>query len=589
MLNGCNPISILLTVVIVLGQASAQESVEQQVRDFEEKYSLELVLSDYSFRPDQDGISGEDSSKTAQYLPLLFAEFGLYPPDFVRETGVTQIVLCKHLAYQKQRRAAIPGLRTGILYFDVERGAGHPMYQRSVIHHEYFHLIDYRDDGKLYVDKQWASLNPGDFQYGNGGAQVQDDLSQGLTFDQPGFMNRYSTQGVEEDKAEIFAYLITESALMAKRVVKDPVVAAKVKMMKQLMASFSQSIDQEFWTRATRIERGGSRRSLDDFLQSKGVTVAKMSRQAELLMESVNSGIGKSFLAAARDLPEIEPFELYYAFPPNTKPRPIGGIEGISRQQWESLDEEDQTKYTRLEILESNYYFTNYGSPILFVRALDLVGEAGLNQLSGRKVVDFGFGSIGQLRMMAAGCGADVTGIDVDLSLKGIYARPSDQGVVPSINPKAADGSLSLHFGRFPANRAVAEKIGSGIDLFIAKNTLKRGYIHPAQAVDANRAIDLGVDDEEFVRAVYERLNPGGFFMIYNFHPQRTPAGENYIPWSDGRSPFSKAVFEMAGFKIIQMDCDDTAMAHQIARKLGLDKSIDLESGFRATYTLLKK
>ena len=63
----------------------------------------------------------------------------------IKKTGVIKIVFCKELAYRKQRRAAIPGLATGILYYDVERGAEHPMYHRSVIHHEYFHLIDYRD------------------------------------------------------------------------------------------------------------------------------------------------------------------------------------------------------------------------------------------------------------------------------------------------------------------------------------------------------------------------------------------------------------------------------------------------------------
>lgn len=140
-----------------------------------------------------------------------------------------------------------------------------------------------------------------------------------------------------------------------------------------------------------------------------------------------------------------------------------------------------------------------------------------------------------------------------------------------------------------PGDVRTAAATGSGIDVFFSKNTLKRGYIHPAQQVDAKRQIDLGVSDAEFIRIVYDRLNPGGFFMIYNFHPRRTPPREKYLPWSDGRSPFKQADLEAAGFKVIQFDCDDTPAAHVIAKASGLDKNMDLERDFRATYTLLQK
>ena len=32
-------------------------------------------------------------------------------------------------------------------------------YLRKVIHHEFFHVIDYCDDGLLYEDDGWKSLN----------------------------------------------------------------------------------------------------------------------------------------------------------------------------------------------------------------------------------------------------------------------------------------------------------------------------------------------------------------------------------------------------------------------------------------------
>lgn len=168
---------------------------------------------------------------------------------------MTKIVLCKDLRYARQKRAAYPGLVSGVMCYDVEQGSFSEVYQRSVIHHEYFHLIDYRDDRRLYVDTQWDRLNPDGFTYGVGGKNVQGDKTQSLTFEKLGFMNKYSTQGVEEDKAEIFAYLMTRPEMMAKRIKSDSVVASKTRMLKNLLSSYSDSVDEKFWNSAANVDR----------------------------------------------------------------------------------------------------------------------------------------------------------------------------------------------------------------------------------------------------------------------------------------------------------------------------------------------
>lgn len=322
--------------------------------------------------------------------------------------------------------------------------------------------------------------------------------------------------------------------------------------------------------------------------KTKGKTVELMARQAEQLTEKAESSVGKSFLKAARRLPPIEPFDLYYRFENPSQRRPLAGTEGIPFEKFRLLEDSERKKYTKLRLTEEQYYFTKYGSPVMFLRALDLVGNSGLKTLAGKKIVDFGFGSIGHLQMMAFN-GADVTGIDVDVSLKGLYSRDLEPDSPPRRNSSKLPGKLRLLFGRFPADKTIAEATGTGIDIFFSKNTLKRGYIHPAQPVDSNRRIDLGVSDTEFIQAVYNRLNPGGFFMIYNLHPRRTPPGENYITWSDGRSPFDRIDLGAVGFKIIQFNCDDTPMAHEFAKTFGWDKQMNLEEDFRATFTLLQK
>ena len=247
------------TVVFMPAFATSQETAHQvstelreQIAEFEKKHSVEIVFQGHKFK---GAVTGVDSDKVHLYLPLLLEEFNLYPAGVLNKAKVDKIVLCKNLAWNKQLRGAIPGFSSRIMYYDAERAINNKFYLRSIVHHEFFHQIDWVDDGKVCVDKQWALLNPKEFKYGNGGAAVQGDPTQGVTFDKLGFMNKYSTQGVEEDKAEIFAYLMTRQEIMDARVKKDSVVAAKVKMMKTLMRSFSAGLDDSFWKKATQVVR----------------------------------------------------------------------------------------------------------------------------------------------------------------------------------------------------------------------------------------------------------------------------------------------------------------------------------------------
>ncbi len=70
---------------------------------------------------------------------------------------------------------------------------------------------------------------------------------------------------------------------------------------------------------------------------------------------------------------------------------------------------------------ESLYYEELYGSPLAYCRALEL---AGLDDVAGTRVLDYGYGAIGQLRILA-GLGADVVGVDVDPLLAQLYAHPA--------------------------------------------------------------------------------------------------------------------------------------------------------------------
>jgi hypothetical protein len=163
-----------------------------------------------------------------------------------------------------------------------------------------------------------------------------------------------------------------------------------------------------------------------------------------------------------------------------------------------------------------------------------------------------------------------------------LYSGPEDQG-------SAGKGRVALAIGRYPADEAVRARVGGGLDLFLSKNTLKRGYVHP----DSGRApIDLGMGAAAFLKTLHAALKPGGYVLIYNLGPAPSPPGQPYKAMADIRTPFSRADWEAAGFRVEALDRDDTGAARAMAAALGWDKgagAMDLQKDLFATYTLARR
>lgn len=231
---------------------------------------------------------------------------------------------------------------------------------------------------------------------------------------------------------------------------------------------------------------------------------------------------------------------------------------------------------------ESLFYNGRYGSPLTYARAFDLAEKHGFAPTAGTKVFDFGYGSIGHLRMLAQ-MGIEATGVDVDPLLSNMYAASSGA---------YRDGRVQLLDGRFPAEDPLVQSAGSGYELFLSKNTLKRGYIHPSrEPANPRHVIDLGVTDEKFLEQVAGMLKPGGLFVIYNFCPPRAPQDKPYIPWADGECPFSQEQLAAAGFEVLEYDVVDDKPARELGHLLDWDAAggMNLETDLFAWYTVARK
>src|SRR5581483_4236632 len=192
---------------------------------------------------------------------------------------------------------------------------------------------------------------------------------------------------------------------------------------------------------------------------ASGATVEKLRADARAAAAVCRAPWVQRFLAATAELPPIAPRVLY---------RDAGKTRFFGEAEAAALPDAERRALVRVPVDEELYYTTKYGSPIAYCRALELFGVDGVE---GKKLLDFGYGTIGHLRLLAT-LGAHVTGVDVDPLLPALYGAPGDRGAIGA-------GSIALVNGFFPRDPQVRAAVGGGYDLIVSKNTLKEGYVHP--------------------------------------------------------------------------------------------------------------
>ncbi len=174
-----------------------------------------------------------------QAARVLARELGRYPKPFLRRIRLNGVVLCGDLTESGQPIPSLPNVG-GLLVLDVEANESDLV---RTLHHEIFHFADLADDGRLAPDPAWAGLNARDFHYGSGGRTLRGAWAAHAS-DLPGFVSAYATSGVEEDKAETFAFAMARKPELRGRREKDPVLAAKLGELERRVAAVDPAAAQ---------------------------------------------------------------------------------------------------------------------------------------------------------------------------------------------------------------------------------------------------------------------------------------------------------------------------------------------------------
>ena len=183
------------------------------------------------------------------YTPLLMLEWWIYPKKFIQKASIKTMTLVHDIEFRTesytQDRKGCPEYKNtrSIVYSINETNFA---YIRIVLHHEFFHFIDFADD-QSYDDDEFEKLNEKGFEYGEGG----DSERQWIKLDKNtrGFINHYSTTDLAEDRAEIYQYLIgcPDEALNN----GDIIVRKKAKRVQDFLNNFDKdgigNIKNNFW------------------------------------------------------------------------------------------------------------------------------------------------------------------------------------------------------------------------------------------------------------------------------------------------------------------------------------------------------
>lgn len=239
-----------VTVTLV---AHASPLFDQMSTQLKNELGIQLVAENESYPIAGGQIDAKNTGERNADMVLYFLrkEIAKYPPELLRKSGVQRIVLCRELKHGTRRVAGLASPSNKSIYVDSTAEIGDEAHRRRTLHHELFHFFDYTQHPKdMASNSEWQKANAPGVNYGSAAPAAKPGRANWASHPAPGFISDYSLSAVPEDRAELFAALMTNNLTLRTLLQRDPFLAKKTQMLKDELQRFCPAADDAFWARA---------------------------------------------------------------------------------------------------------------------------------------------------------------------------------------------------------------------------------------------------------------------------------------------------------------------------------------------------
>jgi hypothetical protein len=249
-----------LSIFTVLGIAAAATHasplLDEMNAQYRRDYGIQLVADSevYPVAGPGETIDAKNTGEKNGDMVLYFLrkEFAKYPAELVRLSGVKRIVLCRGLKIGGARMAGVAVEKNASIYVDSTTEVGDESHRRRTLHHEFFHFLDYAQHTEVMHNSAWEAANPPGVYYGSAPPAAKPGAHNWASHPFTGFLSNYSLKAVPEDRAEIFAGLMTNNLTLRLLLQRDQNLATKVRLLKDELGQFCPRMDAAFWGRIAK-------------------------------------------------------------------------------------------------------------------------------------------------------------------------------------------------------------------------------------------------------------------------------------------------------------------------------------------------
>lgn len=210
---------------------------------------IEVLVNQKNYKNKNNFICTKSKTNQRELLNTLIKEINLYPKSFLNNSGLKYVMICEELKAENQTIAGLAPSHydqsPGVFFMNV---GGLKQWSASerinlikhVFHHEFYHIIDTKLS-KVYLDDKWTKLN-------------SEPYSKDLVIDTyrmdnsiPGFISVYGRNNLAEDKAELFAFMISQHQNFKKYISEDKILIKKTELMISRLKGISKDMNKNFW------------------------------------------------------------------------------------------------------------------------------------------------------------------------------------------------------------------------------------------------------------------------------------------------------------------------------------------------------